>query len=208
VREALPIGACVLGLVATGCGGGTRQDAHEPSGSFSVSVTSATFPKHQSLAQKSRMTIAVRNSGTKEIPNVAVTVTAAGEGTAAQAFAQVSSAQGCAVDSSANGPVCPLADRSQPVWVVDNGPIGGVTAYSNTWALGRLPAGRTTKFTWEVTAVVPGTHKINYRVAAGLNGKARTQPSFVGGSFTVNIASKPAQAIVTASGEVKRLTAK
>jgi hypothetical protein len=208
VRGALPIGACVLGLVATGCGGGARQDAHEPSGKFPVSVTTARFPKHQSLAQKSRMTIAVRNAGTKEIPNVAVTVTAAGEGTAAQAFAEVSTAQGCSVNSAADGPVCPLADKSRPVWVVDKGPKGGVTAYSNTWALGRLPAGRTTTFTWDVTAVVPGTHKLNYRVAAGLNGKAKTDPRIVGGSFTVDISSKPVQAIVTASGKVKRITAK
>jgi hypothetical protein len=208
VRGALPIGACVLGLVATGCGGGARQDKNEPSGSFPVSVTTATFPKHQSLAQKSRMTIAVRNSGTKAIPNVAVTVTAAGEGTAAQAFAEVSNAPGCAINSPAHGPVCQLADRSRPVWVVDKGPGGGVSAYSNTWALGRLLAGRTTTFTWDVTAVVPGTHKLTYRVAAGLNGKAKTRPRFVGGSFSVDITSKPAQAIVTASGKVKRITAK
>jgi hypothetical protein len=198
VRGAYLIGACALGLVATGCGGGARQDAKEPKGRFPVSITTASFPKHQTLAERSRLTIAVRNAGTKEIPNVAVTISPDGEGTKAQAFAEVSNEQD-------------LADRSRPVWVVDKGPYGGVTAYSNTWALGRLPAGRTTKFTWDVTAVVAGVHKVRYQVAAGLNGKAVAVLPGGGapaGTFTVNVDSKPAQAIVTASGKVKRISAK
>jgi hypothetical protein len=194
--------------VATGCGGGTRQDAKEPKGNFPVAITSATFPLHQSLAQKTRMTIVVRNAGTKEIPNIAVTVTPVGEGTKAQAFAEV--AAGC--DSSAAvAASCPLADRSRPVWVVDTGPGGGVTAYSDTWALGRLPAGKATKFTWDVTAVQPGVHKVAYRVAAGLNGKANAVLAGGGvpaGKFNVNIDKRPAQAIVTASGKVERVTPK
>jgi hypothetical protein len=198
VRGAYLIGACALGLVATGCGGGARQDAKEPKGRFPVAITIASFPKHQTLAERSRLTIAVRNAGTKEIPNVAVTISPDGEGTKAQAFAEVSNEQD-------------LADRSRPVWVIDNGPSGGVTAYSNTWALGRVPAGRTTKFTWDVTAVRAGVHKVRYQVAAGLNGKAVAVLPGGGtpaGTFTVNVDSKPAQAIVTASGKVKRISAK
>jgi hypothetical protein len=198
VRGAILIGACSLGLVATGCGGGTRQDKNEPEGRFPVAITTASFPGHQSLAQRSRLTLVVRNAGTKEIPNIAVTITPDGEGTKAQAFAEVSGEPG-------------LADRSRPVWVVDRGPFGGVTSYSNTWALGRLPAGRTTRFTWDVTAVVPGVHKVRYQVAAGLNGKAVAVKAGGGvptGTFTVSVDSKPAQAIVTASGKVKRVTAK
>jgi hypothetical protein len=193
--------------LATGCGG-ARQDAKEPKGNFPVAITSATFPLHQSLAQKTRMTIAVRNAGTKDIPNVAVTVTPLGEGTKAQAFAEV--AAGCD-NSAAASAACPLADRSRPVWVVDTGPGGGVTAYSDTWALGRLPAGRTTRFTWHVTAVQPGVHKIEYRVAAGLNGKAVAVLAGGGvprGTFDVNVDRRPVQAIVTASGKVERVTPK
>jgi hypothetical protein len=187
-----------VALTASGCGGGTRQDAHEPSGDFSVAVSQASFPLQQTLAQKSRLTIAVRNTSTKTIPNIAVTVTPQGEGTEAQAFAEASNQPG-------------LADRSRPVWVVDDGPHGGVTAYSDTWALGQLPAGRTTTFKWDVTAVQPGLHTIVYRIAAGLNGKAKAVASGggpVGGTFKVNIDSRPAEAIVTASGKVKRITAK
>jgi hypothetical protein len=198
VRGVIPIGVVAVALFATGCGGGSRQDAHEPSGNFPMAVSQAKFPLHQTLAEKSRMTISVRNTGSKPIPNVAVTVTPAGEGTEAQAFAEASNEPG-------------LADRSRPVWVIDSGPHGGVTAYSDTWALGQLPPGRTTTFMWDVTAVQPGVHKIAYRVAAGLNGKARAVGAGgapVGGTFTVNVDSKPAQAIVTASGKVKRITAK
>ena len=44
----------VAGLAAvalTGCGGGSRQDAQEPSGTFPVTVTAASFPTTQRLAQ-------------------------------------------------------------------------------------------------------------------------------------------------------------
>ena len=93
--------------------------------------------------------IAVRNNGTKTIPNVAVTicnVTCAypapkGQGTDAAAFSEDL--------DQAN-----LANPSRPIWIVDQppgpcrfvcqpgGPGGAVTAYSNTWALGQLAAGR------------------------------------------------------------------
>ena len=84
-----------------------------------------------------------------------------------------------------------LAHPSRPVWVVDRppGPCdsgcsanssagsgrpgGAVTAYSNTWALGRARAGHTAKFDWAVTAVAPGHHVVAWEVAAGLNGKAK-----------------------------------
>jgi hypothetical protein len=205
IRRVLPIGACALAFVATGCGGGSRQDKNEPKANFPVAITTASFPLHQSLAEKTRMTIAVHNAGTQTIPNVAVTVTPVGEGTEAQAFAEV--AAGC---QSTTVP-CQLADRSRPVWVVDNGPVGGVTAYSDTWALGRLPAGRTTKFVWDVTAVQAGVHKVAYRVAAGLGGKAKAVLAGGGvpaGTFAVNVDAKPAQAIVTASGKVERVSTK
>ena len=48
-----------------------------------------------------------------------------------------------------------------------------MTAYSNTWALGALQPGQTATFDWGVTAVKAGTYVVQYRVAAGLNGKAK-----------------------------------
>src|SRR5205085_6477181 len=64
----------LLALVATGCGGGQRQDAHEPSGTFDVNVVKDEFPLSQHIAQQSRLRISVRNVGNKTVPNIAVTV--------------------------------------------------------------------------------------------------------------------------------------
>ena len=62
-----------------------------------------------------------------------------------------------------------------------------------------LPAGQTRSFVWRVTPVVAGSHTVRYRVAAGLNGRARAQtpsgddPS---GVFRVMVSRTPAQATV------------
>lgn len=187
-------------LVAlAGCGGGARQDANEPSGTFTLDVTKATFPVKQRLADRSTLEIGVRNAGNGVVPNVAVTVTAGDTGNApagstagAAAFAEPSDQPG-------------LADPSRPVWVLDNGPTGGVTAYTNTWALGALKPGETKTFLWHVTAVKAGTHAIKYRVAAGLNGKAKAKlPGGADpeGDFTVAISRKPADARVDDNGKV------
>jgi hypothetical protein len=167
----------VVALAVAGCGGGEPQDKNEPSGTFPMNVVHADFPKSQSLAKQEALTIAVKNTGTQEIPNLAVTV---------DSFSTRSQQQG-------------LADPERPVWIVDEGPTGGTTAYTNTWALGKLAPGKTRTFTWKVTAIEPGTHTVKYRVAAGLNGKAKAkvngQDDFQG-SFTVAVSGKPAQSHV------------
>lgn len=173
-----------LGLAA--CGGGERQDADEPSGSFPVEVVDAEFASDQHLAKQEEMVIRVRNTGDEPLPNVAVTV---------DSFSRRSEQEG-------------LADPERPIWIVDSGPRGGTTAYTNTWALGSLPAGETREFKWRVTAVKPGTHTVKYRVAAGLDGKAKAVAS--GGSeptgeFTVDVSDAPAQARVNPeTGKVER----
>jgi hypothetical protein len=199
-----------LGLSA--CGGGQRQDVSEPSGKFKVSVSTARFPTAQKLSQHAHLVIAVRNSGPRAIPNVAVTicnVTCAypapkGEGSSSQAFAaQINQTY--------------LANPSRPEWIVDRGPGpcgyscqnggqgAGVTAYSNTWALGRLAPGHTVRFDWAVTAVQAGRHVLAWEVAAGLNGKARavladgTKPR---GRFAVNVGRAPAQSYVNNNGQI------
>ena len=160
-----------------GCGGGDRQDKHEPSGTFSLHLVKAKFPSSQSLAQQEALTIAVKNTDNRAIPDLAVTV---------DSFSTRSQQPG-------------LADPSRPVWIVDEGPNGGTTAYTNTWALGRVPAGATRTFTWKVTSVQSGTHTVKYRIAAGLNGKAKAkvdgQDNYQG-TFTVDISGKPAQSTV------------
>lgn len=195
-RRWLAVGALALaGLVAAGCGGGKRQDAGEPSGTFPVDVVKASFPTKQRLAEKSELRIAVRNAGDKAVPNVAVTVESdeANQTATAAAFAEASDQTG-------------LADPSRPVWVLDAGPQNGITAYTNTWALGPLRPHGTKTFVWHVTAVKPGVHAIKYKVAAGLNGKAKAvlsggnvEPT---GTFTINVSNKPADAKVGDGGQV------
>jgi hypothetical protein len=43
----------------------------------------------------------------------------------------------------------------------------------DTWALGKLRAGQERTFKWSVTAVRGGDYKIEYEVAAGLDGQAK-----------------------------------
>jgi hypothetical protein len=171
------IAAGAAALAVAGCGGGERQDADEPSGTFQVDVVRASFPTKQHLAQPERFVIAVRNTGDQAVPNVAVTVSS---------FAERSEQAG-------------LADPERAVWIIDSSPSGGQTAYTNTWALGRLPPGQTRRFVWRVTAVKAGTHTVKWQVAAGLNGKAKATLAgnrAPAGSVTVDVSAKPAQAHV------------
>ena len=206
-------------LVLAGCGGGARQDASEPTGNFPVAVTTATFPGSQRLSEHTHLVLAVRNTGSKTIPNVAVTIcnvtcsypAPPGEGTDAAAFAN---------DRQQTG----LANPSRPIWVVDRppgacnvgcqagstagsgSPGGAVTAYSNTWALGSLAPGHTAKFDWAVTAVAPGRHVVAWEVAAGLNGKAKAVLQGRGGlphgTFTVTIHNAPSESYVNNNGQI------
>jgi hypothetical protein len=166
-----------IALVLPGCGGGDRQDADEPEGDWTVQVLDASFPTSQRLARQETMRVRVRNTEQKDLPNIALTV---------DGFSSRSQQAG-------------LSDPNRPVWIVDDAPRGGVTAYTNTWALGRIPAGGTKTFTFRVTPVKPGRHKVNFRISAGLDGKAKAR--LAGGqrpegSFTVDVSRKPAQSRV------------
>jgi hypothetical protein len=166
--------AAVVALAAAGCGDGERQDADEPSATFRVNVVRASFPSRQRLAEPQRMVIAVRNAGHETVPDLAVSV---------DSFAARSEQPG-------------LADPERAVWIVDNPPRGGDTAYVGTWALGPLRPGEVRRLVWRVTAVQRGTHTVRWQVAAGLNGKAKAVLAgnrAPGGSFTVDISDRPAR---------------
>jgi hypothetical protein len=176
-----------------GCGQ-TRQDASEPGGSYRVDVVSASFPAQQAIAGATAMRIRVRNRDQQTVPDIAVTVRTNGArpGDAPQAFAQSSS------DSR-------LADPNRPVWVLDTEPKGGVTAYTNTWALGPLKPNQTKTFLWKVTAVKAGTYTLSYLISPGLTGKARLASGSHGsGTFKVTVADKPVPARVNDKGQVVR----
>jgi hypothetical protein len=216
--------------VVSACGAGPRQDASEPSGNFPVSA-SANWSSSQRLAEHTVLQIRATNTGTKAIPDVAVTIC-----NVSCSYSQTALNNGQGVSVQAFGyklNMAGLASSSRPAWIVDQapdpktapcpatvnedqyngpdfstcsgGPGGAVTAYSNTWALGRLAPGQTATFNWHVTAVQSGTHIVTWQIAAGLNGKAKAvdssgaQPT---GSFTVNVSQAPQQAYVNNNGQV------
>ena len=171
--------------MASGCGGNDKQDANEPKGTFDVKVVSASFPAQQKLADHTVMRIRVRNDGNETVPNVAVTVGRQGKET-------------FTYDSQQPG----LADPQRPIWIIDAPPLGGTTAYVDTWALGRLRPHETKTFSWGLTSIRPGSYTIDYLVAAGLNGNAKVRKADASGSFRVNVRRAPSQACVTDSGAV------
>lgn len=188
-----PAAVCAVALAAAGCGG-QRQDADEPSETYRLRVTRASFPAHQTVAEPTRMRIEVRNAGRRTAPDVAVTVRTkpARPGAAPVAFGQAES------DPR-------LADLRKPVWVLDDGPKGGSSAYTNTWALGALGPGESATFAWRLTAVKAGSYTVAYRVSPGLDGKAKTaRGERVKGAFKVRVSDAPVPARVDDNGEVVR----
>jgi hypothetical protein len=182
-------------VAVAGCGGGARQDENEPSGNFELEVAKATFPEKQKLGQSSDLAITVRNTGSETVPNLAVTVT------------------GLSLRSDQQG----LGDPTRPRFAVngvpvkvaglpearDSTPVGCGTVYVNTWACGPLKAGAERTLRWTVTAVVAGPYVIKYRVAAGLNGKAKAVVAGGGapvGGFTGEVSNKAAHSEVAADG--------
>jgi hypothetical protein len=188
VRSAVAVVA--LALLAVGCGGSTQAD-FEPSGQFRVEVSGASFPARQQISQPVTLRIGVRNADARTVPDVAVTVETrpAIHGQAPIAFGQHT------VDSR-------LADTARPVWVVDRGPVGGDTAYTNTWALGALAPGRTRVFVWHLVPARAGTYVVAYRLSPGLTGKAKLAGGRTSGSFRVLIANRPVAACVGDKGQV------
>lgn len=186
---ALTLALATSALVASGCGGGTRQDAHETAGTFEMKVVRASFPTHQSIARPATLELQVRNTGSGTVPNVAVTL-----------------------DSLSYTERFPeLAADKRPVWVIERGPGaiakppvesqevsppgGAQTAYVNTWALGPLRSGQTQTFRWRVVPVKAGAHTVHFLFAAGLAGKAKAALASGGavqGQFAVDVAPAPA----------------
>jgi hypothetical protein len=186
-------------LIASGCGGGTRQDAHEVKRSYRLDVVHASFPAIQSIARPTRLILAVHNSGVRTAPNVAVTIDS--------------------FEYTENFPE--LSADKRPIWVVDAGPGdtrhpaytasvspagGGQTATTNTWALGPLAPGATRIFRWLLAPVKAGRRTVKYTVAAGLGGNARAVSASggpVGGVFGVYVsASPPPSQVNPNTGEV------
>jgi hypothetical protein len=207
------VAACASAIALSACGGGgERQDADEPEGEFPVEVTDAKFPNRQRLAETTDLRLGVENTGSEEIPDLAVTISIEDGG--GGAVSSGASGQGSfSVRSDQPG----LANPNRPVWVLEDkyprivgepAPLGsspGATAQTNTFAFGPLPPGDTREMVWRVTPVQGGTYTIGYEIAAGQQGKARAvtdDGSDVTGEFVVTISTKPPQARVNDAGKV------
>jgi hypothetical protein len=172
-RSALAIALSGAVVVLAACGGGSKQDANDPGGTFKVEVPRASFPGNQRLAQESTLAITVVNKDTREIPRIAVTV---------DGFSQ-----------NRDDPT--LADPNRPIWIINDAPLNADSALTNTWWLGPVSPGKSRTFIWKVTAVRAGTYTVRYKVAAGLYNKAKTEDTTTGqppkGSFIARVSRQP-----------------
>jgi hypothetical protein len=182
----------IVPLFAAACGGGERQDANEPEGDFRVEVVRASFPKRQHIAEDVSLRLRVRNLADRTLDNVAVTVeTKANGANAPAAFGQRASGTG-------------LADSERPVWVLEEGPVGGGTAYDNTWLAGTLAPGEAREMIWKLVASKAGSYEVGYSVAPGLTGRGQAVGRRTDGSFDVTISDAPVPARVDEDGKVVR----
>jgi hypothetical protein len=157
-----------LGLAACG---EDRQDENEEEGTWKVDVISASFPGRQILADTTELKIKVRNADDRDVPNLAVTVDGFDRREEDKQF----------------------AEPRRAIWVIEDGPVNAGTAFTNTWAVGKVPAGQTRELKWKVTAVRAGTYTLRWKVSAGLDGKAKAQlvdgdPAT--GEFVVRVSDK------------------
>lgn len=196
VATALAVAVTSTALVACG---GSRQDENEPEGKFPVEVTTAKFPNRQRLGATENLKLAIKNVGEETIPNLAINIF---------------------IDQGADGSFSirleqpDLAKPDRPVWILENGfprlkgeqaPAGGETAQTNTFAFGPLPPDQEKKIVWRLTAVRGGTYQLNYRISAGLFGKAQAvtdEETIPSGTFVVTISTKPPETRVNGKGEV------
>jgi hypothetical protein len=63
-----------LALPLAGCGSGERQDANAPSGTWTVLVEEWKFPKRQYLGTPTDFVLKVRNTDTRDIPQLILTI--------------------------------------------------------------------------------------------------------------------------------------
>jgi hypothetical protein len=212
-RVGIGLAAALLAVGVASCGGGERQDADEPEGDFPVQIVSANFPSKQKLAQNTNLTLSVANTGDQAIPDLAITIFTSSDASTTESGSSGSlpEAQGSfSVRSEQEG----LAIPFRPVWILESGfpklagqtaSAGAEAAQTDTFSFGSLAANQTREMVWNVTPVQAGTYTVHYRVAAGLQGKAKAvtaDGSVPEGEFVVRISSAPPQTRVDNAGRV------
>jgi hypothetical protein len=197
-RASLALVVAVTSTALAACGA-SNQDENEPEGEFPVEVTTAEFPNRQRLAETQDLELGIKNTGEETIPNLAI---------------NIYTDQGADGSFSTRIDQPTVANPNRPVWILENnfprikgekGPAGGETAQTNTFAFGPLPPNEEKTFVWRLTPVRPGAYELNYRIAAGLFGKAKAiaeDGSTPSGSFVITISSKPPETRVNDKGQV------
>lgn len=201
---AIATGLAALAAAALlGACGESSSDANEPTGTFHVKVTEASFPTKQKLGQTSLLALGIRNTGKRTVPGLTVTFTIAGK-----------RGVNSSLPFGVSDPQPELAQPDRPVWVLaqtyprldgSSAPGGASTSSPKTFGLGPLKPGETTKAVWKLSAVRAGKYTVVYRVDAGLSGnsKAKTGNGVApGGSFETEINSSLPETEVTESGEI------
>lgn len=195
--------AAALALTVSACGDESSSDANEPSGTFRVKVTDASFPTSQRLGQTSLMKVGVRNTGKKTLPALIVNVSIAGR-----------EGQGSTLPFAIRDPQPELAQPDRPVWVLaahypkfagSSAPGGAETSNQRTYDFGPLKPGKTADLVWKLSAVRSGHYNLLYAIDAGLGGQVKTKTGGgvkPGGSFSVQISSARLNKEVNGRGEV------
>lgn len=193
----------VAALLAACGGDDSSPEASEPSGTYDVAVTEASFPTEQDLGQTSLLKLGFRNEGEKAVPTLAVTVSIAGK-----------EGEGSTLPFGIRDPTPGLAQADRPVWVLaatyprlqgSSEPGGATTSNAKTFAFGPLEPGETTKAVWKLSAVRAGKYTLRYSVAAGLGGKAKAETRggvAPGGTFVTEVTTELPDTEVTDSGKV------
>lgn len=190
------------GLIACG-GGGERQDAGIESGDYTVRVVDAELERVQRLGKPTQMRLAVENSGSETIPDLAITVKVLGEEgeDSRDAFAY-------------RDPQRNLNRHDRPIWIVEPGyptlrddPVLGSaeTASARTFAFGELPAGETAEAIWQLTPVKAGNYRLRYEVSPDIYGVGEIEAEGGGaptGVVATRILRAPQQLRVDERGRV------
>jgi hypothetical protein len=204
IRAAIAVAAtAALALTVVACGGESSSDANEPSGTFRIKVTAASFPTSQRLGETSLMRLGIRNTGKRAVPALTVNVSIAGK-----------EGQTSTLPFAIHDPQPELAQPDRPVWVVaahypkfdgSSAPGGAESSNQKTYDFGPLKPGKTTNVVWKLSAVKSGHYDLLYAIGAGLGNQAKAETGGgikPGGSFSVQISPARLDKEVNARGEV------
>lgn len=183
--------------------GDSSSDSAEPRGSFDLRVTEASFPPEQLLGQTTLLRLGIRNTGSRRVPALTVTIGIAGE-----------EGESSGLPFGIRDPQPGLAQPDRPVWVLaatyprfagSAEPGGASTSNRKTFYLGPLGPGETTRAIWKLSAVKAGAFTLQYRVGVGLDGTGRAETTggvAPGGSFVTEISAELPETEVRDNGEV------